>query len=210
MEQGLCKEIGGAHSDRPELVPPPPRETFVVRLWGLPLGYKDNFICALVLIMTLALQIRLQNTWFGEGWLVFPGIVTYLALRLWFLARRYPSPGEIVIDADRVTLPPSITGDKKEVIIFADCSQVNAVYFKTRGGSENVTCIEFAVSLQTWRVNWLAADLNKFERVLVRRGVRVARVRGRYEDMMNRGTLIIMLSLLLYLVVFFLLPGLVH
>ncbi len=198
----ICK-VAGAQQ-------PPLRDVFAVRLWGLPLNFKDNFVCALILLMTLALQVRLQNTWLGEGWLVLPGLIAYLALRLWFLNRRHPSPGEIVIEADRVALPASITGERPEVILFADCSLINAVFFKTRGGSENVTSIEFTVSLQTWRVNWLTADLNQFERVLVRRGVRVNRVRGGYEDMVSRGTLIILLSLLLYLVVVFLLPGLVH
>ena len=180
---------------------PPVRDVFPVSIWGLPLNLKDNLICGLVFLLTLALQIRLNNTRFGEGWLVLPGLIGYLALRFWLLQLRYPDPGEVVVGADRVILPVSVTGGTLEEIVFADCRQVNAVFFKNRGGSETLTEIEFSGAWQHGRVNWLVVDLQHLERVLTRRGVRVTRIPSPYERIFSRGTLLILLSLVLILAV---------
>ncbi|HNX74946.1 MAG TPA: hypothetical protein PLM07_01075 [Candidatus Rifleibacterium sp.] len=180
---------------------PPVRDVFPVSIWGLPLNFKDNLLCSLIIILALALQIRLNNTPLGEGWLVLPGLISYLALRFWLLQLRYPDPGEIVVGTDRVILPVSVTGGAIEEVVFADCRQVRASFFKTRGGTETLTEIEFSGAWQHCRVKWLVVDLHQFERVLIRRGVQVTRHPSAYERIFSRGTLLILLSLVLILAV---------
>lgn len=176
---------------------PPLRNVFAVKLLGLPLNRHDNLVCFMVIVLAVLLQIRLQHTFLGEGWLALFGFIGYVALRLWLLNRRYPDPGEIVLEADRISLPASLNAGKPELILFSDLKAVTAIFFKTKGGGQTLTSLEFDTGFRSYCVNWLAADLNVLERELIRRGVRVTRVAGAYEQVISFGLLTFILLLLL-------------
>ncbi len=176
------------------------RSVFAVKLLGLPLNGHDNLICCMVIVLAVLLQIRLQHTFLGEGWLALLGFVGYVALRLWLLNRRYPDPGEIILEADHINLPGSLNAGKPEMILFRDLKSVNACFFKTKGGGQNLISLEFGTGFRSYCVNWLAADLNVLERELIRRGVRVKRVSGAYEQAIGLGLVaFVMILLLLFL-----------
>ena len=180
-----------------EIPIPPLKNVFAVKLLGLPLNRHDNLVCFMMIVLAVLLQVRLQHTFLGEGWLALPGFVGYVALRLWLLNRRYPEPGEIVLEADRISLPGSLNAGKPEMILFRDLKGVNARFFKTKGGAQNLTSLEFDTGFRSYCVNWLAADLNLLERELIKRGVRVTRVAGTYEQVISFGLLTFILLLLL-------------
>ncbi len=176
---------------------PPLRNVFAVKLLGLPLNRHDNLVCFMVIVLAVLLQIRLQQTFLGEGWLALFGFIGYVALRLWLLNRRYPDPGEIVLEADRISLPGSLNAGKPELILFSDLKAVTATFFKTKGGGQTLTSLEFDTGFRSYCVNWLAADLNVLERELIRRSIRVTRVAGAYEQVISFGLLTFILLLLL-------------
>ncbi len=176
---------------------PPVRNVFAVKLLGLPLNRHDNLICFMVIVLAVFLQIRLQHTFLGEGWLALLGFIGYVALRLWLLSRRHPEPGEIVLEADRISLPGSLNAGKPEIILLSDLKVVTARFFKTKGGGQNLTSIEFDTGFRSYCVNWLAADLNILERELIRRGIKVVRVAGTYEQVISFGLVAFVLLLLL-------------
>ncbi|HNS09216.1 MAG TPA: hypothetical protein PKN29_05905 [Candidatus Ozemobacteraceae bacterium] len=176
---------------------PPVRNVFAVKLLGLPLSRHDNLVCFMVIVLAVFLQIRLQHTFLGEGWFALLGFIAYVALRLWLLNRRYPEPGEIILEADRISLPGSLNAGKPELILFSDLKAVTTRFFKTKGGGQNLTSLEFDTGFRSYCVNWLAADLNILERELIKRGVRVTRVAGTYEQVISFGLLVFILLLLL-------------
>ena len=180
-----------------EALRPPLRNVFAVKLLGLPLNRHDNLVCFMVIVLAVLLQIRLQQTFLGEGWLALFGFIGYVALRLWLLNRRYPDPGEIVLEADRISLPGSLNAGKPELILFSDLKAVTATFFKTKGGGQTLTSLEFDTGFRSYCVNWLAADLNVLERELIRRSIRVTRVAGAYEQVISFGLLTFILLLLL-------------
>jgi len=177
---------------------PPVRNVFAVKLLGLPLSRHDNLVCFMVIVLVVLLQIRLQHTVLGEGWLVFFGFIGYVALRLWLLNRRYPDPGEIVLEADRISLPGSLNAGKPELILFSDLKAVTAAFFKTKGGGQNLTSLEFDTGFRSYCVNWLATDLNLLERELSKRGIKVTRVAGIYERLI--GLVLVAFVILLLLI----------
>lgn len=176
---------------------PPVRNVFAVRLLGLPLNRHDNLICFMVVVLAVLLQIRLQHTFLGEGWLALFGFIGYVVLRLWLLNRRYPDPGEILLEADRINLPGSLNAGKPEMILLSDLKAVTARFFKTKGGGQNLTSIELDTGFRSYCVNWLATDLNLLERELSKRGVKVARVAGTYEQAIGLGLVAFVILLLL-------------
>lgn len=183
---------------------PPLRNVFAVKLLGLPLNGPDNLVCLMVVVLAVLLQIRLQHTFLGEGWIAILGFAGYVALRQWLLSRRYPEPGEILLEADCISLPGSLNAGKPELILFSDLKAVTARFFKTKGGSQSLTSIEFDTGFRSYFVNWLAADLSLLERELIRRGVRVTRVAGTYEQAIGLGLVAFALLLLLIFLVYFL------
>jgi len=183
---------------------PPLRNVFAVRLLGLPLNRHDNLVCFMVIVLAVLLQIRLQHTFLGEGWLALLGFIGYVALRLWLLNRRYPDPGEILLEADRISLPGSLNAGKPEMILLSDLKTVTARFFKTKGGGQNLTSIELDTGFRSYCVNWLAADMNLLERELSKRGVRVTRVAGTYEQAIGLGLVAFVLLLLLIFSTYFL------
>jgi len=180
-----------------EVPRPPVRNVFAVRLLGLPLNRHDNLICFMVVVLAVLLQIRLQHTFLGEGWLALFGFIGYVALRLWLLNRRYPDPGEILLEADRISLPGSLNAGKPEMILLSDLKAVTARFFKTKGGGQNLTSIELDTGFRSYCINWLATDLNLLERELSKRGVRVSRVAGIYEQAIGLGLVAFVILLLL-------------
>ncbi len=179
---------------------PPDRAVFPVGLLGLPLNLNDNIVCALVIVLAGMLQMRFQNTFLGEGWLALLGFIGYVAIRFWLLNRRHPRPGELVIEGERIFFPASVNLGKAEVVNFTDCNKVIAWFFKTKGGGQNLTSIEFINDRQSYSVSWLAVDLNLLERSLIKHGVRVIRSAGTYERMLAPALLVFMLVLLLFLI----------
>lgn len=176
---------------------PPVKNVFAVKLLGLPLNRHDNLVCFMVIVLAVLLQIRLQHTFLGEGWLALLGFIGYVSLRLWLVNRRYPEPGEIVLEADRISLPGSLNAGKPEMILLSDLKAVTARFFKTKGGGQNLTSIEFDTGFRSYCVNWLAADLNNLERELIKRGIKVVRVAGAYEQVISFGLVTFVLLLLL-------------
>lgn len=181
---------------------PPQRNVFAVKLLGLPLNLKDNLACGLMIVLAILLQIRFQNTLLGEGWFALIGFVGYVGIRLWFLNRRYPNPGELILEADCMHLPESLNFGQEESLRFADLTRVVAWYFQTKGGGKNLTSIEFSVGDKSYRVNWLAVDLNLLERALQRRGIRVIRAAGSYDRVITPGCLVFIFVLLLFIIRF--------
>ena len=150
-----------------------------------------------MVVLAVLLQIRLQHTFLGEGWLALFGFIGYVALRLWLLNRRYPDPGEILLEADRISLPGSLNAGKPEMILLSDLKAVTARFFKTKGGGQNLTSIELDTGFRSYCINWLATDLNLLERELSKRGVRVSRVAGIYEQAIGLGLVAFVILLLL-------------
>ncbi|MDD3146059.1 MAG: hypothetical protein PHD82_02045 [Candidatus Riflebacteria bacterium] len=187
------------NSSEPIAPKPPMREVFAVALLGLPLNIVDNAMCGLVVVLAIFLQIRFNNTLLGEGWLALFGFAGYVVMRLWLLKRRYKDPGEIVIDSAILTLPASVNAGREEVIELADCQRVIAWYFKTRGGSTNLSSLEVVTERQSYRLNWLMIDLNSLERSFARRGISVVRQAGTYERVTGSVLLIFILCLVLFL-----------
>lgn len=179
---------------------PPVHEVFAVGLLGLPLKFNDNFVCGLVIVLAAMLQIRFNNTFLGEGWLALFGFVGFVAMRLWLLSRRYPAPGEIIIETAGIFFPASVNSGQKQVVDFADCKRVTVWFFKTKGGGRNLTSIEFTTDRQSYRINWLMTDLNLLERSLGRRGVQVIHQAGSYERVVGTGMLVFIMLLVLFIV----------
>jgi len=100
----------------------PSREIFEITRMGLPLSLRDNIVCFLVIVLAVALQIRLSHTFLAEGFIAFAGFIGYLAMRYWLLTRRYPQPGDLVIDHDTVQIPASINNGQPVSFSVAGCS----------------------------------------------------------------------------------------
>lgn len=154
---------------------PPEREFFAVRLIGLPLGLKDNLICSLVIVLAIALQVHFQNTLAGEGWFALFGFVGYVAFRLWLLNRRYPDPGDLLINDGFIVFPASLNRGASEKILLADFDRIRVNIFIGRGGSKLPVSIQFFRGLREYKANWLAIDLPELERALQKRNLPVTR-----------------------------------
>ncbi len=193
-------EKNAVNSENP--LKPPQRDVFVVKLLGLPLNLKENLVCGLVIVLAILLQIRFQNTLWGEGWFALIGFVGYVAIRLWFLNRRYPAPGELILEEESMRLPESLNYGLAETVRFADLTRVIAWYFQTKGGGQNLTSIEFSAGNKNYRVNWLAIDLNVLTRALQRRGIKVIRAAGSYDRVITPGCFVFIFILLLFIIRF--------
>lgn len=178
---------------------PPDREFFAIGRLGLPLNLRDNLICALAIILAVALQIRFQHTLLGEGWFALLGAAGYLALRLWLLRRRYPDPGEMLVGETAIHFPASLGTGKAEIVQIEDIEGTQANFFRTRTG-EILTSIEIICARRQFVVSWLSTDLNRLERVLLRRRLRVTRIYGDYGKMLMPALLVLIFVLLLIII----------
>lgn len=158
-----------------EMPLPPDREVFAVRLIGLPLGFRDNLICSLVILLAIILQVRFQNTLAGEGWFALLGFIGYAGFRLWLVNRRYPDPGELLIEEGCIVFPASLNSGVTEKVLLADFEKIRVNVFLGRGGGKIPVSVEFFRGLRHYRINWLAVDLPELERALQRRNMPIKR-----------------------------------
>lgn len=182
----------------PSVELPPDRIFLEIGRLGLPLGPKDNIVCGLAIVLAVAMHLRLQNTWLGEGWFVLVGFIGYVALRLWFLNRRYPDAGDLLVESTGITFPASVNFGQIETVEFTKLDRIQARVFKSRSG-ENLASIEFFCGLKKFKVNWLAVDLNKLERFLLQHNQRVTRIYGNYTTVFLVVIVSSALLLMLYL-----------
>ncbi len=150
-------------------VMPPNREVFEITRMGLPLNLKDNLVCGMVIALAIALQIRLSHTFLAEGLIAFGGFIGYVAMRYWLLTRRYPDPGDLVVENGVVRFPGSINGGQADSFDLANCS-IKLFVNKGKSG-DSATSIVFRHGLQAVRINSLSVDLDKLEKALTARGV---------------------------------------
>jgi hypothetical protein len=155
-------------SEKP-LIIVPDREVFEITRMGLPLDLKDNLINAMVIALAIALQIRLSHTFLAEGLIAFAGFIGYVAMRYWLLTRRYPEPGDLVIEKGMIDIPASVNGGQP---VSFDLSSCSVKFFVNKGKSgDSATSVVFWQGLQTVRINSLSLDLSKLEKALTTRGV---------------------------------------
>lgn len=149
----------------------PDREVLEITLLGLSLDLKDNLTCGLVIVLAIALQIRLSNTFLAEGLIVFGGIVGYISMRYWLLSRRYPEPGDLVIENGMLHIPPSVNGGLPTSFELANC--IVLMNFHRGKSGDNPTSVIFRFGGRMVKINSLSIDLGKLERALVTRHVLV-------------------------------------
>lgn len=154
--------------------------SFPVGRLGLPLSFNDNLVCALVILLAIALQVRLHNTLLGEGWFALLGFIGYVAIRLWYLRRRYPDPGDLIVAKDEIIVPASLNNGNATVIHFHDLKRVEVFIFKGRHSNPFTSVVLFS-GRETVRINWLALELNKLERELIARNIPVTRTQWSAE-----------------------------
>lgn len=147
----------------------PNREVFEITRMGLPLNLNDNLLCGLVIVLAIALQIRLSNTFLAEGLIAFGGFVGYLAMRYWILTRRYPEPGDLVIEDGLLSVPPSVNGGIATSFELSNCL-VKMYYHKGKSG-DLPSSIIFRLGAKVVKVNSLSIDLDKLEKTLTARSV---------------------------------------
>jgi hypothetical protein len=156
-----------------EVVTPPKRSFLAVTRMGLPLSLSDNIKCALVIVLAIMLQLRFHYTIFAEGAFAFLGFIGYVIFRYWLLRRRYPEVGEIKVLEDHIELPPCLNDGKPEKLFFEDIRSVTL--FALTGRNELLTSMVLVRGLEKFKINWLATELDKLERELNDRGLKVVR-----------------------------------
>ena len=154
-------------------VMPPDRAVFEITRMGLPLNLKDNLICGLVIVLAIDLQIRLSHTFLAEGLIAFAGFIGYVAMRYWLLTRRYPEPGDLVIENGVIYFPASVNGGLTDSFQLFNCI---VKFYLSRGKSGvSRTSVEFRHGLQVVRINSLSIDLDQLEKALTARGISIQR-----------------------------------
>lgn len=149
-------------------------KSFQIALMGLPLSRGDNLKCALVLLLTLSLQIRLQHTVLAEGWIIAAGLAGYALMRYWLLSRRYPETGEIEVDASEMRFPGSVNQQNPRAFKLAEIDAVEFFFWRGKSG-DVLSSVEVRCANESVRINWLCLDLQEFEREMQRRGLPVQR-----------------------------------
>ncbi|GAB4266429.1 MAG: hypothetical protein Kow0029_00080 [Candidatus Rifleibacteriota bacterium] len=153
---------------------PTSREFFKVRLLGLPLNLADNIKCGLVIILAILLQIRLHHTLLAEGWIALFGFLGYVGMRMWLLSHRYTNPGELTVEEDCLILPASLNNGKEEKIRFADIKLIQVYIFEGRHSNFH-SSIVICTRANTFKLNFLAIELDRLEMLLKERGLRIQR-----------------------------------
>ncbi len=152
----------------PKAESPPINQSFQVTRMGLPLDRVDNIKCALVLLLTASLQIRLQHTILAEGWIIFFGLTGYLVMRYWLLRHRYPVVGAIELKADSIIFPDCIDQGKNTIFELKD--EISFIFYFWKGKSGPVlSSVEIIQNKERIKVNWLGLDLAEFERAIIAR-----------------------------------------
>lgn len=154
-------------------VMPPNREVFEITRMGLPMSLKDNLLCGLVIVLAIGLQIRLSHTFLAEGLIAFAGFIGYVAMRYWLLTRRYPTPGDLVIEDGVIYFPASVNGGQADSFDLSNC----IVKFYVNRGKSGVskTSVEFRHGLQVVKINSLSIDLDQLDKALTALGVSIQR-----------------------------------
>lgn len=164
------------NENKPEvkLAAPPRRRIFEIGRFGLPLDLSDNVVCSLVILLAIALQVRFNNTFLGEGWLALLGFLGYLGIRYWLLKRRYPSIDELVVDEAEIFLPACIGGRVERKISFEDIKKIEVHIMKGRNFDSHSSLVIFAGQDRV-KINWLSVELGNLEKELQARGLKVQR-----------------------------------
>jgi len=147
----------------------PNREVFEIKRMGLPLDSKDNLICWLVIVLAIALQIRLSNTFLAEGLIAFGGFIGYVSMRYWLLSRRYPQPGDLIIEDGMLLVPPSVNGGMATSFEISKCI-IKMNMHKGKSGDLPSSVI-LRIGARVVKINSLAIDLTKLEKALAARNV---------------------------------------
>ncbi|HAE38620.1 MAG TPA: hypothetical protein DCG57_08275 [Candidatus Riflebacteria bacterium] len=157
--------------EQPEKLPvmAPNREVFEVTRLGLPLDLKDNLICGLVIVFAIALQVRLNKTFLAEGLIAFAAFIGYVAMRYWVLTRRYPEPGDLVIEDGLLSVPPSLNGGIASSFELSNCFV--KMYFHKGKSGDLPSSIIFRLGAKVVKINSLSIDLGKLEKALTARSV---------------------------------------
>ncbi|PKL43806.1 MAG: hypothetical protein CVV41_08560 [Candidatus Riflebacteria bacterium HGW-Riflebacteria-1] len=147
----------------------PNREVFEITRMGLPLKLNDNLLCGLVIVLAIALQIRLSKTFLAEGLIAFGGFIGYVAMRYWVLTRRYPEPGDMIIEDGMLRVPASVNGGIATTFELSNC--IVKMYLHKGKSGDIPSSISFRLGAKEVKVNSFAIDLYKFEKTLLARGV---------------------------------------
>lgn len=144
-------------------------EKLAVKLFGLPRNRLDNFTCTLPVVLAIFLQIRFSGTFMAEGGFAFLGFIGYVLTRLWLTNRRYPEPGQVVIEKSRITIPASLNNGKSEILELSDVTRIRLFVYKGRQGMmpTSITIYRGGFSV---RISWLALELNQLVQILETRG----------------------------------------
>jgi hypothetical protein len=154
-------------------VMPPNREVFEITRLGLPLELQGNLVCFMVIVLAIALQIRLSHTFLAEGIIAFGGFIGYVAMRYWLLTRRYPTPGDLVIENGVIYFPASVNGGLADSFELSNC--IVKFYVNQGKSGPSKTSVEFRHGLQVVRINSLSLDLDQLDKALAARGVSIQR-----------------------------------
>lgn len=147
-------------------------EKLAVKLFGLSLSKGDNFTCTLPVVLAIFLQIRFNDTLMAGGGFAFAGFIGYVATRLWLTSRRYPEPGQLVIEKTRMLIPASLNNGRAEILELSDITRIKLWVYKSRQGlmPTSITIYRGGFSV---RIPWLALELNQLVKALEARGCRL-------------------------------------
>ena len=154
---------------------PPYHKFFQINRMGLPLSWADNFKCALVILLTVALQIRLENSLLAEGWIIFFGLVCYVAMRYWLLRLRYPETGEIELKDDLIVFPACLSNNETVSFSHEKMSAVEIYCFRGKSGIV-LSSIQFRQGQRLVKINWLGTEIGPIEQELQKLGVKTTRI----------------------------------
>ncbi len=150
-------------------------EKFDVRLFGLTLNRRDNFVCILPVILAVLAQIRFNNSFMAEGGFAFIGVIGYIFMRLWLVNRRYPEPGQIELFYDRLVVPASLNGiNDSEIFFLKDITRIILFIYRGRHG-ENLTSMHVFGGMRSVIIPGLSVELEPLVRALEEKGLRFER-----------------------------------
>lgn len=150
-------------------------QKFDVRLFGLTLNRRDNFVCILPVILAVLAQIRFNTSFMAEGGFAFVGVIGYIAMRLWLVNRRYPEPGQLELFCDRLVVPASINGiNDSETFFLKDITRIILFIYRGRHG-ENLTSLHVFRGMRSVAIPGLSVELEPLVRALEEKGLRCER-----------------------------------
>lgn len=169
MEKETTAATASGTAPEPEFA-----EKFDIKLFGLPLCWRDNLVCLLPVALAVALQIRFNQTFFAEGLFALFAFIAYVVMRLWLVNRRFPEPGQVEVNADAIIIPACLANGHSETMHFSDITRMQLFLYHGRQGL-------MPTSLIIWRgfffvrIPWLAVDLKPLIRSLEERNCKMSR-----------------------------------